>query len=394
MAARMSQGPQGEAPAAGAAGAGFQPSEAYYRALVESVLDVVSVYDGDGRVRYVSPPVRRMLGLDAAEIVGRMGIDFVHPDDRPALRRVLDAARDHPGRGHLFEIRLRHRDGSYRTLESLATSFLGDPSVAGVVISSRDVTDQRAVAAQLLHAQRMEAVGSLAEAMAHEFKNALSVVIGYAEVLESKLAADDPSRSMLTALHRSASRAATLARRLLAFGRRDPSERVALDLNEAVERADALLAPLLGKNVVLETRRTPGLGPVLADPSELEQVIVNLVVNARDAMHGGGRIGIETADAFLDAEEARRRPGLSAGRHSVLVVRDDGPGIPPDVLPHIFEPFFTTKPREKGTGLGLSTVYGIVRRSGGAVWAESEAGKGAAFVVMLPVAAGEPGADG
>lgn len=387
----MSQRPDGEAPPAGATGPGFQPSAAYYRALVESVLDVVSVYDGDGRVRYVSPSVRKMLGVDATEIVGRMGIDFVHPDDQPALRRVLDAARDHPGRGHLFEIRLRHRDGSYRTVESLATSFLGDPTVAGVVISSRDVTDQRAVAAQLLHSQRMEAVGSLAEAMAHEFKNALSVVIGYAEVLETKLSEDDPSRPMLTALHRSASRAASLARRLLAFGRRDPSERVPLDLNEAVERAEALLAPLLGKGVALAARATPGLGPVLVDPSELEQVIVNLVVNARDAIPAGGRITIETADAFLDAEEARRRPGLSAGRHSVLAVRDDGPGIPPDVLPHVFEPFFTTKPREKGTGLGLSTVYGIVRRSDGVVWAESEPGKGAAFVVMLPVVAAGPG---
>lgn len=382
----MSENPQGETPPAGEGGSGFVPGAAYYRALVESVLDVVSVFDAEGRLRYVSPSVKRMLGAAPEDLLGGMGIEQVHPEDRPILRRVLDAAEGRPGRGQLFEVRLRHRDGSYRTVEGLATSFLGDPSVAGVVVTSRDVTDQRAVTTQLQHAQRMEAVGSLAETMAHEFKNALSVVVGYAEMLEPRLSGDEASREMLSALHRSASRASGLARRLLDFGRRDPAEHVPIDLNEAVERADALFAPLLGKRVVLETRATPGLAPVLADPSELEQVILNLVVNARDAMPGGGRITIETADAFLDEEEAKLHPGLSSGRHSVLLVRDTGPGIPREILPRIFEPFFTTKPREKGTGLGLPTVYGIVRRSGGAVWAESDPGQGALFVVCLPAA--------
>lgn len=362
----------------------FTPGEAYYRALVESALDVVVVYNSDGTLRYVSPSVRTVLGLGPEDVVGRPGLDFVHPDDVAPLRAALTQAIDQPGRRVRIEVRLRHRDDSFRLLESHVTSFLGDPAIAGIVVASRDVTEARETAAQLAHAQRMEAVGRLAESVAHEFKNALSVVIGHAELVLARLPEDEPARASLEAIHRSASRAAATARRLLDFGRRDPAERTRIEAGAALEGCAALLAPILGRAVRLTVDTPDRAGSVLADPAELEQAIVNLVLNSCDAMPDGGTVTLSARDALCDTEEARRRPGLAPGRLVVFSVADTGTGITPEVMKRLFEPFFTTKPPEKGTGLGLPAVYGFARRGGGAAWAESEPGKGATFFVALP----------
>lgn len=368
----------------------FTPGEAYYRALVESALDVVVVYNADGTVRYASPSLRSVFGFGPEDAVGKAGIDFVHPDDVSALRVTLAEATEHPGRRVRIEVRLRHRDGSYRVMESVVTSFLDVPAIAGVVVASRDVTEARESAALLAHAQRMEAVGRLSENVAHEFKNALSVVIGHAELALARLPDGEPVRASLEAIHRSATRAAGTARRLLDFGRRE-AERVPLDVAAAIGRCATLLSPLLGREVRLAVDAPDGGGGVLADPAELEQALVNLVLNARDAMPGGGTVTLSARDAFVDTEEARRRPGLAAGRYVVLSVADTGTGITAEVMKRLFEPFFTTKPPEKGSGLGLPAVYGFARRSGGAAWAESEPGKGATFFVALPrLAEGPP----
>jgi two-component system cell cycle sensor histidine kinase/response regulator CckA len=363
---------------------GFSPGEAYYRALVESVLDVVVVYNADGTFRYVSPSVRTVFDLGPEDVIGRPGLDFVHPDDVAGLRGALDEAGAHPGRSAAIEVRLRHRDGTYRLMESHVTSFLHEPAIAGLVVASRDVTEHRETAARLAHAQRMEAVGRLAETVAHEFKNALSVVVGHAELALERLPSDDGARASLEAIHRSATRAAATARRLLDFGRRDPAQQVPLDAGTALRGCATLLSPLLGRAVRLEVDVPGDAGSFLADPAELEQAVVNLVLNARDAMPEGGTVTLSARDAYLDTEEARRRPGLAAGRYVVLSVADTGPGIPPEVMKRLFEPFITTKPPGKGTGLGLAAVYGIARRSGGAAWAESAPGRGATFSVALP----------
>ena len=374
-----------KAPSAPSGGVpGFVPSEAYYRALVESTLDVVVVYDAEGRVRDVSPSVRTVFDLAPEEVVGRPGIDFVHPEDVETLRRALAAAAGRPGRRVRAELRLRHRDGSYRVMDSSIANLLHEPAVAGLVVASRDVTQMRETAAQLVHAQRMEAVGQLAESVAHEFKNALSVVVGHAEVLLGRLPEGDPSRPSVEAIHRAAERAAATARRLLDFGRRDPARRVAVEVAAALASVSALLSPVVGKGVRLEVDAAEGAGEVLADAAELEQALVNLVLNARDAMPGGGVVTLSARDAFFDSEEARRRSGLSPGRHVLLSVADTGTGIPPEVMKRLFEPFFTTKPPEKGSGLGLPAVYGFARRSGGTAWAESPPGKGATFFIALP----------
>jgi PAS domain S-box-containing protein len=362
----------------------FAPSEAYYRALVESTLDVVVVYDAEGKVRDASPSVRTVFDLAPEEVVGKPGIDFVHPDDVGTLRTVLAAAAGRPGRRVRAELRLRHRDGSYRVMDSSIANLLHEPTVAGLVVASRDVTEMRETAAQLVHAQRMEAVGQLAESVAHEFKNALSVVVGHAEVLLGRLPPEDPSRASLEAIHRAASRAAATARRLLDFGRRDPALRAPVDVGAALGSVAALLSPLVGKGVRLVLDVPDGAGEVLADGAELEQALVNLVLNARDAMPEGGTVTLSARDAYFDSEEARRRPGLAPGRHVLLSVADTGTGIPPEVMKRLFEPFFTTKPPEKGSGLGLPAVYGFARRCGGTAWAESPPGKGATFCLALP----------
>ena len=362
----------------------FSPGEGAYRALLESALDVVVVYDAAGAVRYVSPSVRTVFDLAPEEVVGRPGLDDVHPEDVAALRVALEEAKARPGKRVRVEARLRHRDGSYRLMDSRVTSFLDDPAIAGIVVASRDVTEARETSAQLAHAQRMEAVGRLSESVAHEFKNALSVVLGHAELVLSRLREGDPARASVEAIHRSATRAAETARRLLDFGRRDPARRVAVDVAAAVRSSAALLAPLVGRSVRVVVDVPEGSGEVLADPSELEQAVVNLVLNARDAMPGGGTVTLSARDAWVDTEEARRRSGLAPGRYVVLSVADTGTGIAPEVMKRLFEPFFTTKPPEKGSGLGLPAVYGFARRGGGAAWAESEPGKGATFFVALP----------
>jgi PAS domain S-box-containing protein len=362
----------------------FAPGEAYYRALVESALDVVVVYDAGGSCRYASPAVRTVFDLRPEDVLGKHGLDFVHEDDVSALQVALAEAREHPGHRVRIELRLRHRDGSFRTMESVVTSFLDVPAIAGVVVASRDVTEARETAAQLAHAQRMEAVGRLSESVAHEFKNALSVVIGHAELALARLPEGEPVRTSLEAIHRSATRAAGTARRLLDFGRRDPAVRVPLEVASALRSSAALLSPIVGREIRLVVDVPEGGGRILADPAELDQAVVNLVLNARDAMPEGGTVKLSARDAYVDTEEARRRVGLAPGRYVVVSVADTGTGIAPEVMKRLFEPFFTTKPPEKGSGLGLPAVYGFARRGGGAAWAESEPGKGATFFVALP----------
>jgi PAS domain S-box-containing protein len=237
---------------------------------------------------------------------------------------------------------------------------------------------------QLLQAQKMETIGQLAGGVAHDFNNLLTVIHGYAELLRSHHDASDADAAALDQIMRAADRATTLTRQLLAFSRRQVLEPRIVDLRTLLHDAAEMLRRIIGNAVRLEITCDEALGPVLADPSQLEQVLVNLVVNARDAMPDGGRIRIEAGDAEVDAAWAAAHPPIPAGMFVRFAVSDEGSGIAPDVLPHIFEPFFTTKAVGKGTGLGLATVYGIVKQSGGFVFVSSQPGAGASFEVLLP----------
>ena len=365
--------------------------ERHFRSLIENAHDIITVLEGDGDVRFVSPSVERTLGYDRRALNGVYLFELVHPDDVPAVLEVFDRAIRGPGEPQWLEFRLRHADGSFRTLEAIGTSLLHDPAVAGIVVNSRDVTERRHAEEalrvsqqQLLQAQKMDAVGRLAGGVAHDFNNLLTAIRGNAELLLFDIPAGDPRRDDVEEIRKAADRAAALTRQLLAFSRRQVLQPRVLALNGVVQEMERMLRRLIGEDVELVTRLAPALAQVRADPGQIEQVVLNLAVNARDAMPGGGKMIVETADVELDEELKRTHPYVVPGRYVMLCVSDTGQGMDPDTRERAFEPFFTTKPAGRGTGLGLSTVYGIVKQSGGFIWIDSELGRGTRVRIYLP----------
>ena len=260
----------------------------------------------------------------------------------------------------------------------------GPGAAGGIGLVIVDTTERRALESQLLQAQKMEAVGRLAGGIAHDFNNMLTAVMSYSDLLLQDLAVTDPRREDVAEIASAARRAASLTRQLLAFSRQQVLQAWALDLNATVSEIEKMLGRLIGADVEVVTRLDPELGIVKVDPGQIEQVLMNLAVNARDAMVNGGRLTIETANIVLDEHYARSHPGMTAGAYVTLSVSDTGSGMTPEVKTRIFEPFFTTKDRGKGTGLGLSTVYGIVKQSGGHITVHSEVGHGTTFRIHFP----------
>lgn len=253
-----------------------------------------------------------------------------------------------------------------------------------IVVNSRDVTENRAVEDQLRQAQKMEAVGRLAGGIAHDFNNLLTAIMGYGELAAGRLKPDDPTRTELSEIDRAAHRAADLTRQLLAFSRKQVLQPRVVNLNGIVSQTDKLLRRLIGEDVELVTRLHEPLGSVKADTGQIEQVLVNLAVNSRDAMPQGGKLTIETSEVELDESSSAFHFEVPPGRYVLLAVSDTGTGMDAQTLSHVFEPFFTTKEAGRGTGLGLSMVYGVVKQSGGHVTVYSEAGIGTTFKIYLP----------
>jgi PAS domain S-box-containing protein len=354
--------------------------EEHYRSLIEHSLDLISILNVDGTIRYVSPSHERVLGYRLEELVGRNIFLFVHADDLAHVKEIFargDGAAS-------VECRFRHKDGSWRILESFGRNLSHVPGVSGLVINSRDVTDRKRLEEQLHHSQRLEAVGRLAGGVAHDFNNLLMIISGYSQMLLDGMHTGDPARSDLEQVVKAAERATDLTRQLLAFSRRQVVRPVILSLNVLVHDMDRMLRRVIGEDIELIARFAPDLKKVRADPGQLEQVVLNLAVNARDAMPNGGKLTLETANVQVTEEFAQTHPAIKAGNYTMLSMQDSGFGMDSEVLSRLFEPFFTTK--ENGTGLGLSTSYGIIKQSGGDVWVESRPGKGTTFRIYLPVA--------
>ena len=272
-----------------------------------------------------------------------------------------------------------------RITVALRGRLVKDPGGAGSFeIMVENVTERRRLEGELQHSQRMEAVGRLAGGVAHDFNNLLTVIGGYVDVLQETVGPDSPMVGDITNIKNAADRAVALTRQLLAFSRRQMLQPVVLSLNEVVTDLEKILVRVIGEDVHLLTKLDPALGQVRADAGQIEQVIMNLVINARDALPEGGKVTVETANVELDEEYCRRHVAARPGHFVMISVSDDGCGMDEETRSRIFEPFFTTKERGKGTGLGLSTAYGIVKQSGGFIWVYSEPGQGTTFKIYLP----------
>ncbi|CAN5675913.1 hypothetical protein BH23GEM10_BH23GEM10_01480 [soil metagenome] len=357
-------------------------SEARFRSLIENASDGVLILSGDAVILYQSPAVERMLGHAPAETVGRVRFDLIHPDDGDALRAAYADLSARPGGARSIEFRYRHRDGEWRMLHAIGTNLLDDPAVGGFVINMIDTTVRHQLEQQLQHAQKMEAVGRLAGGIAHDFNNLLTAIQGYTDLLGDSHATDDRARQDLVEIRRAVDSAARLTRQLLAFSRRQVVRRRPTDVGAVVRELDQMLRRLITADIPLRAEAKADCW-VSIDPGQLEQIVVNLVVNARDAAPKTG-ITVVVNTLHVEHGEDVDAPGLHAGEYVVLMVTDDGHGIGSDVLPYIFDPFFTTKDIGQGTGLGLATVYGIVGESGGRVYARSDDADGTVMRVFLP----------
>lgn len=343
----------------------------------------VQWYDQNGVVKYWNPASEKMFGWSAEEAVGKTLDETIHtPEEAEEFLLGLRKIRETGIPTGPAEYQFHRRDGSTGTCSSTTFEIPGENGEPYFVCMDVDVTDRKRLEEQLLQSQKMEAIGQLAGGVAHDFNNLLTAIIGYSDLVLRKLPADDPIAKHVEEIRKSGNRAAGLTRQLLAFSRKQVMQPRLLDLNSVVHEIEQILRRLIGENIDLTVDTDPLLGVVRADPGQIEQVVLNLAVNARDAMTDTGKVEISTKNITLD-ETSATAIGLQAGEYICLSVKDNGAGIDARHIDHIFEPFFTTKETGKGTGLGLSTVYGIVRQSGGHATVESEPGR-TTFNVFLP----------
>ena len=336
----------------------------------------------DARWVDVNESLLRLFGMNRAETVGRTGDELGLWKSEELRQSMLTRLRA----GGLFrdvEVEWLTRSGDVRSglLSAEVIAFAGAPHF---LLHFQDITDRKQLEGQLRQAQKMEAIGRLAGGVAHDFNNVLTAIFGYVDLLREEVPADSSAQADLAEVRKAAERAAALTRQLLAFSRQQVLESVVLRLNDLIEDFEKMLRRVIGEDVMLRLALAKDAGNVRADPGQLHQVLMNLVVNARDAMPTGGSLIIETANADLTEQYAELHQPVIPGRYVMIAVSDSGMGMSPEVKARIFEPFFTTKEKGRGTGLGLSTVYGIVKQSGGYIWAYSEVGRGTTFKIYLP----------
>ncbi|HVE66159.1 MAG TPA: PAS domain S-box protein, partial [Thermoanaerobaculia bacterium] len=360
----------------------LQGSEARYRALIENAMDAIYVSNPQGVVLEVNRATEDLQDRRRSEIVGHPILDFVAPEEREAVGQGFRETISSGSLRGLETLALR-ADGTKVPIEVSASRVdIGDSYVVHAIV--RDVSERRALAEQFRLAQKMEAVGQLAGGVAHDFNNLLTAILGYSQLLAADLRDNQDHFTAIEEIRKAGERAAGLTRQLLAFSRRQILEPRIIDLNDVVQHILAMLSRLIGEDIMVSVTLSPDLGSVRADVGQVEQVIMNLAVNARDAMPRGGRLTIETANVDLQDFYAQTHVHVKPGRYVMLAVSDTGMGMDEATRNRIFEPFFTTKEKGRGTGLGLSTTYGIVKQSGGYIWVYSEVGKGTTFKVYLP----------
>ena len=363
----------------------LQKSESKFRTVFERVAVGIALVDREGRLMESNPALQEMLGYSGKELRTKVLKDFTHPDDAmmdvDLYDELVSGKRDH----YQIERRYVRKDGAVvwgRANVSLIQGLEGEFQFTICMVE--DITERKHLETQFSQSQKMETVGWLAGGIAHDFNNLLTVIKGYAKITLDQTKKEDPSREYIEEIMKAAERGGELTHQLLAFSRCQILDMKVLDLNSLVRGLEKMMRRVIGEDIEMFTALADDLGKVKADPGQIEHVILNLAVNARDAMPTGGRLAIETANVELDENYAHTHMGVTPGGYVMLSVSDTGIGMSPEVKERIFEPFFTTKEEGKGTGLGLSTIYGIVKQSGGNIWVYSEPGQGTTFRIYLP----------
>jgi two-component system cell cycle sensor histidine kinase/response regulator CckA len=365
----------------------LRAAETRYRTLVERLPAVTYIAElgAGGPWHYVSPQIESMLGFPPAEWLSdpMNWMNHIHPDDREI---ALAAEKLFQETHELFqaEYRMFARDGRLVWFRDEGVLLQTDGQVLLMQGVLYDITERKRLEDQLRHSQKMEAVGQLAGGVAHDFNNLLMVIQAHNEHVRDRLGPDDPARKDALEIESAVTRAAALTSQLLAFSRKQVLRPKVLDLNAVLNDVAKMLHRLIGGNIEVKVAPAASLGRVKADPGQMEQVILNLAVNSRDAMPDGGTLTIETRDVELDESDSRNHEGAPPGKYVMLAVSDTGSGMDMETQAHMFEPFYTTKAPGKGTGLGLATVYGVVKQSDGWIWVDSEPGRGTTFKIHLP----------
>lgn len=371
----------------------LRKADAQYRVIVETAHEGIIANDGTGVITLVNPRLLEMLGYSYEELLGRSIFEFMDEEERRDHEKQLELQQR--GIVSQYERRFRRKDGSVIWTHGSVALLIDEQGVSsGGFGMFTDITDRKhaeehrkKLEAQLLQSQKIESVGRLAGGIAHDINNMLTPIIGYADMLSFQIPEGDPKRADLDEIVGAANRVRDMTQQLLAFGRRQTLEMRLLDVNVVVSKFGKILRRTLRENVEITMNLAPTIGAVLADERQMEQVILNLAVNAQDAMPEGGQLVIATKDVCVDESFAEVRPGLAPGRYVLITVADSGMGMDGETLPRIFEPFFTTKESGRGTGLGLATVYGIIMQHRGYVDVASEPGRGTTFSLYLPVTA-------
>jgi two-component system, cell cycle sensor histidine kinase and response regulator CckA len=360
----------------------LQRSETGFRSVIEDAPYGIFKTNLTGKLLMVNPALEKMLGYRSQDELLAVNLAtgiYRHPAE---YQRINDLFLQNQ---HFkdIEVEWKRKDGAFITVRCSGWT-VKDESGADIEVFAEDITERRVLERQLRMAQKMEAVGRLSGGIAHDFNNLLGVIIGYIQVIKRTLVTGHPSYEYAEEIEKAGQRAVSLTRQLLAFSRQQVLEPVILNLNTLVSEMEKMLPRLIGEDIQLNLILDPAIGQVKADSGQVEQVVMNLAVNARDAMPDGGTLTIQTSNARLDAAFVREHPGSVPGKYVMLAITDTGTGMDPETQAQIFEPFFTTKGRDKGTGLGLATVYGVVKQSNGYIAVESEKDKGALFKIYLP----------
>ena len=354
------------------------------RRIFDSSNDLILVTDTAGNFIQVSPSVTAILGYQPSDMIGHSAVEFIHPDDLEHTRSEMRAARRGQSKRN-FETRYINKEG-----KAVALNWTGTWSepVRRHFFIGRDLTEKQAAEAQLRHAQKMDAVGQLTGGVAHDFNNILTVITGTIGILEEAVADEPQLAAIAKLIDEAAERGANLTKHLLAFARKQPLQPLEVDVNALVLEAAKLLHPTLGEHIEITPLLAEDAWTALADPNQLTTAVLNLAINARDAMPNGGKLALETSNVYLDENYASMQSEVAPGNYVMIAVSDTGTGIPAALLERVFEPFFTTKEVGKGTGLGLSMVFGFVKQSGGHIKIYSEEGHGTSVKIYLPRATG------